>query len=182
MTFFSPVVAALSARFSRLHARTVEDRRGRLRIASGLGSHLVPHGIGPVLPRSVVSPLIQGLPHVARMGEVSRQVAPLTARPHQVEDRLDDLPQVHLARPPPDPLPRQCRLHELPRLVRQVARIACSLRQLSPRSPALDLFSPLRITFRSRSNTSVPLCPNSGSYTLGPRSSGPHWSPSTDLS
>ncbi len=142
LTFFPPVEPALSARFGRLHALAIDERRCRFRIAILRAAHLLPQLIVQFLPGSVVSPFIKVVADAAGMREVMGQEAPLTPRPHEMEDRIHDFAQVHLAGPAPHPVPRQHGGHQLPLLVRHVARVCRSLRHLSPWPPWASYSTP----------------------------------------
>jgi hypothetical protein len=134
--FFPGVVAPLAADLGRLDALAVDDRGARLRIPAGPPPHgLAQRRVDP-LPSAVEGPDVEVIADAVVIGEVLRQQPPLAAGPRQVQDGVDHLPQVQLARATrPRPL-REQRLQQRPLLVRQIRRIAPTRRASHPSIPS----------------------------------------------
>jgi hypothetical protein len=88
---FGPVVAADAADTSGSNRLAVDDASTRFRVASSTRAELLAEDSVQVLPRAIQTPqsevVIGGLPG----WELMRQQPPSTARPHHVEDGVQDL-------------------------------------------------------------------------------------------
>jgi hypothetical protein len=126
---FAGVNPARAAAFGRRHALAV-DNAGTGREGSALDLAGPGHQprIDP-LPGAVVAPAVEIALHRRARRKLTRQGAPLTAGPQQVEDRVDNRAQVALARPPQPARGRQQR-----RNLRPLAKpgIACIAQLVTP--------------------------------------------------
>src|SRR5438128_8110371 len=126
---FAGVNPARAAAFGRRHALAVDNAGAGCEVSALLvaGPSDQP-GIDPV-PGAVVAPAIEIALHRRARGKVTRQRAPLTPGPQQIEDGVDDRAQVALARPPEPTRSRQQRrnLRPLPR-----PRVACIAQLVTP--------------------------------------------------
>jgi hypothetical protein len=124
MIFFSPIEAPLPAHLGGLDRLAVDDPGARLGMTAQPLSGLLAQGIVDPDEDAGADPLIKVVPNSAPLGEVVRDIAPLTAGAQEIEDGVRDLSQVHL--------PGATHLlggfdegpHQLPLLVRQVTGVA----------------------------------------------------------
>jgi hypothetical protein len=115
--------AARTATFGGRHALAVDE--------AGRGSGVAPHsltggrdevGTDPP-PGSVIAPAVEVALHGRAGRKVPRQGAPLAAGRQDIEDRIDNRPQLPLARPTKSPTGRQQRLNLRPFSIRGSACI-----------------------------------------------------------
>src|SRR4051794_40613468 len=76
----------------------VDDRRRRARLAPRILPHLNIERVVDALERSVPIPQVEVLPDGAARRQVFRQRLPLAPRPEHIEDRVEDLTNVHRSR------------------------------------------------------------------------------------
>src|SRR5438093_1174477 len=93
------VPAPLLAAGGRVHRLAVHAGGGARRVGLRRGADLAAQGVVDGVEGAVVAPLVEVAPHGRFGGEVLGQVAPLAAGPQDVEDGIDDVAQVGLARP-----------------------------------------------------------------------------------
>src|SRR5271157_6670197 len=77
----------------------VDARRGPGRVGLLLRADLAAEQVVDRFERAVVSPLVEVSPDGALGGEILGEVTPLAAGPEDVEDGIDDVAQIGLARP-----------------------------------------------------------------------------------
>src|SRR3546814_449919 len=85
------IIAARAAGFGRLHALAVDDGRRRARLPADAGAVELDQMMVEALEHSIVPQLREPSVNRAPRRKAVGQEPPRTARPQQVEDRLDDL-------------------------------------------------------------------------------------------
>ena len=121
--FFPRVEAALAAHLGGLRALTVDDGSARLGVPPGAHPHgLAQGGVDP-FPGAVERPFVEVIPDAVIIREVLGQHRPLTARPCEVQDGVDDLTKVQFTRATRALLRGKQRLDKLPLRVGQIGRI-----------------------------------------------------------
>src|SRR3954447_18706711 len=108
-----PVVAPTVGDLGRLDRLAIDARHARAGVVTTGHTDLLPQGVHDLLPRAIVPPLGEVVVDGALGQEVVGKHVPLATRAVEVEDRVDDLPQVDLAGPT-DPIDRDQRLNDRP--------------------------------------------------------------------
>lgn len=91
---FSPIEAALSARFGNPHCLAVDDPGTRFRIASHLLACPLPERIVDLDEGAVERPRIEVVTHRIPIGKVGGQQPPLAARASQIQESVDHLSEI----------------------------------------------------------------------------------------
>src|SRR5579859_1180633 len=103
--FFPPIGAPLPTGFGRFHRLAVDDPGTGLRVSSCLAARSFTKGVVNPDEGAVERPLVKAVPDRVPVGEVRGKESPLTARSCQIEQGVDDLPEVDDCGPPHMPLP-----------------------------------------------------------------------------
>lgn len=135
LDFLPAVVASLfPADLGRLRRLTVDARRAGRRFLSRRDAHLASQSVDQPLPRAVVAPLGEVPVRRALGGQIVRQHVPLATAAVDVQNRVDYLTEVDLARTSEAvrSFRRQPRRKQTPLLFRQVRRIRFTRKALEP--------------------------------------------------
>src|SRR5262249_22271593 len=114
------VVAALAPHLGGLDTLAVDVGHPRRLVPAGLAADLAAEGIDDPLPGAVLLPGLQVVEGGALGGQVVRQHVPLAAGAGLVQQRVDDLAEVHRAGPAAGPGGGQQGLEKGPLVVGQV--------------------------------------------------------------
>src|SRR5689334_2083281 len=95
---FVDIYTALFSTFRSFHALAIDDRGTRLGVASGLGAHFCNQDFIDVFPQSLTFPAPKVAIHGLPGWQIGRQHSPLAASTHHVQNGIQDLPHLPLAR------------------------------------------------------------------------------------
>ena len=121
------VLALGPALLGGLDALRVDDRHARALLPLGLAADVIPQGVIDPPPEAAVAPLAEVVVAGAPGGQVVGHHPPGATAPHDVEDTVDDLPEVHLSGPPTGLGRWEKALETFPLPVRQIGRIGLAL-------------------------------------------------------
>jgi len=129
LDLFARVVTARTAAFRGLDRLAIDDPgRGAGFAILAFAGHLQEKEIDP-LPQAIFLPRVEVVLHRSPLGEIARQQTPRTRRSQNVQQSLDNLPQLYLSRSPQLLLRRHVGLDQRPF---RIGQITCVTKIFAP--------------------------------------------------